>query len=636
MAKHLHNSLKPKKQSGIKQYIGIESEKKFNLHFAECGSLIEFATKKQLRKAKVFANGAKFSGSTKLLRNGSYSTTKAVNTLTAGLPHSPAREVAETAQRARKNQLLAYVIEKICEYKSVMTPHAYMLTITLPNADMGALKDQIDHTFEVNTKFKETLRHTANNGRGLHLPAQAGGNVGYLGHHMSVEITVNKENMAKFSPLSLFHDHTHMILVFDESLDMTPVTLTQAEVPNMTQFSAVMPRAKAVLFQWFAEKNQSYILSPDAFDLKEAYDNKGNNDFVGALAEANKYAIKPELWGVLPDEPTTYSKKVFAEIMNSIARRKMHRNGGIFQEAQSFLVFLNKIGLLSAAMSGTTERVPDLYTHLSGLSCKDGHAKYVDDRELNAEQLLFFNREILGKVGFNSAELEKIEFPDNDKADLYKWLLSSFDWVEKGRFGLEKRLNQWSEKVSKTQEILSDKLSEGVDFSEIDEVSSALEQENFKYDDLQKAISATKLLYADGSVDFDVNWTKRIELLNALEMMNCMGLSSFEGSKSENEKLLLRLFDRQLLTGTPKGEFVHPDLVDALRVYQADPEQVRNSLLNDDFIKFDNALRAGFYLMDASAMGSNFFSKNQADKQKNYTNADFDLSKTQKVVDKLH
>ena len=361
--------------------------------------------------------------------------------LTSKMAHSPLREISDSSKRVSEGRLMAQTVLEMAKYRGFDKPQAYFLTLTVPNCDKDGLASALSDLFTNVSAVLKALKDGTRNQNGLRLPALNGKKADFLGAMASFEITVNLIKMRNHETDGLYHPHCHILLLFDR-----PLVLTQGPLS-----------APVTMFNYWQKKNANSWLSSQAFDLEPCYDkDTGTMNMADAINEASKYAIKPDFYTRFPSEPDDWSVSVFSELMKAIKGRKMKRSTGLFYDAQGYISWLKKgakgkdgswHNIFSAVLSGhyTDEddsRVPDILTH----SYKFEHGRLNDSHDakhewsdptdfqsmfnggmpakkagLSAQEILYANSSILKHsmwtlpVGIN--------WSDNDKAQMYKWLL---------------------------------------------------------------------------------------------------------------------------------------------------------------------------------------------------------------------
>lgn len=616
MAKHLHDQDDYYSASALQWRIALDSDALYNRYFVNCvnkGLIVKY-TKAAFNRAKFLVNGSRFiNRNASIISNDKRTTSKNVGVLSSGIPHSPVREMQESSLRIRKLPFLADTLLELCRIKGFDDPHAFMVTLTTPNCDLGGLNDALNHYDWALAKLKDAFKKGTKKGNGgIRLVDEDGDVVRWVGNLVTIEVTCNGDCLGKHDKHGVFHPHVHMILIVDGELDLaTRVTVTKKDVPNMTKATAEMNPNAAILFKWWAKHNPKSTLSPDAFDLKPAFakDDKRSihTQFVSAFTEAAKYAVKPELWKRLPNNPDSFSLKVFAELFNSLQKTKsgrtLHRNQGLLFAASGFLGFCNTNGLGEAVLdSGYKDidngaRVPDLYTTVSEHVLKDNKSSWKNVRKLNDEQLLWFNRDILEKSGFDADLLDQVDWPKTEKSDLYHELLVNLMFTDRGKQGLLGKLDLWcdalQEMIDDVQLKLADLDAQEKRGRKINKTYRAdLEKRKAmfeaKLDDTTRVRDAVSNLIWDdktgtydhgnggGIYGFYVNWSHRALTLNVFDAMAAMeqktgelwaDLPEHRHDTSDNEKLLLDLFGRDFLCGDPNAKFLDDRWVGAYLCY---------------------------------------------------------------------
>lgn len=376
---------------------------------------------------------------TRIYSSSDFTATKAPFYLTTKLAHSPLREINDSSKRNTEGRFLSQTVLEIAKYRGYDKPQAYFMTLTVPNCDLGELSDTLSKLMSDVAKVTKALKDGTNNKNGLRLPSFGSKKAQFLGSLISFEITVNQLKLSYEEGAGLFHPHCHLILLFDRPL---------------AQY-----RSSKTMFDYWKSKNVGSWLSEEAFSLEPCYDREtGTMDITSAMHEASKYAVKPDFYKRFPHTPSEFSTKVFTELMRSIKSRQLKRRTGLFYDAQGFNGWGRngiKVGkkhydIYSAMLSShyvdePDKRVPDVYTH--SYAVQSGHIltekkpfrsdfgalfKDCDDRlsHMTRAEIIYANAGLLMHSIFELPD--DTVWPDTDKAQLYKWLLSRMKFFNLG------------------------------------------------------------------------------------------------------------------------------------------------------------------------------------------------------------
>jgi len=507
--------------------------------------------------------------------NGAMTTSKTVAMIAPDIPLSPIYSMQKSSKRARHNIFVSQVVMELCRELGVKNLHVYMVTLTVPNCDMGQYANVYSDLSGAITRLNKNMDNSVRRGGGVQLASVGGGFAKYLGDHVAFETTTNVEKLKAHNSHGILHPHIHMILLTDGELDLkSRVTVTNKDVPNMVGTSYSMTKPAAEIYKYWAKSLPQYDLSPDALSVEEAYSQKdeknkeavsADDQIMDALVEANKYAIKPDLWKTLPVKTGDFEARLVAEMIKTLRRKNLHRNHGVFYDAFMFLNFAAKNGMGSAVMNASfkhfvpTYNVPDMFTNIREHVVTDTKAKWLKSHKMNDDQLLWFNKNILGGAGFDGSLFDKVTFPDTKKGAMFKRLFSELDFVERGRDGLLDRFDIW---ITKLENSIADAKDSGTDNA------SYVEYLNKKLADTTAIAKAAEDLDSNGRYEFKVNWNTRSKILQVMNMMKEMeestGIDWIDLTDDNShrpvakvEKTLLDCFGREFLCyGDKNGKYL--------------------------------------------------------------------------------
>lgn len=361
--------------------------------------------------------------------------------LTSKIARSPMRELNEASSRQRKAALTVDVALRIAQYKGYSNVVAYMATFTIPNCDFDHLEEGYHDVSTGASKIVKALKDGTRNRNGFRLYNQLGKPLNFLGGLISLERTVNAEKLESCSTDGLYHPHAHIMLIFNGHLQ---------------------DGSDSRLFKYWRNLLPNMTLSPKAFNLEEAYDHRtGRMDVSAAINELQAYATKPDFWlgfdGLLSsdnDVKRDWVYRVFAELFHTIKGKITKRPIGIMRQAQSFVKWLEKgysvkrngrhvkYSVLPAvlAASSLNDHAPDILTKRVEFYRDRKGAHFTKPQPLSDLELVYANSALLEQCQW---ELPDVDWPDNDKARLYKNLLESFQYIEPGYKGLDLMLSSW-------------------------------------------------------------------------------------------------------------------------------------------------------------------------------------------------
>lgn len=384
---------------------------------------------------------------TTLFSNGSATAAKLTFINNVRIAHAPLRELNEASERTSK-MMTVLDTTKMLQLKEFGSSelHAVMATFTIPNCDKGTLDDAISEMSKLISKLVKALKDASNNQNGLQLYDDDGNPVQFVGALMTIEVTINQKKLHSMDPDGLFHPHVHLVLLTSDDLD---------EIDGRKR-----------LFNYWQGLNSNYVLSPDAFNLEHAYDN-GETDDARIVSEATKYAAKPSMYKILPTIKNTqnmktydqFSLETFVELFKAIKGRQLKRNYGLLLEATGFINWITdgvsvkyqgndprhpdneRINILNAIMSGSFDEskvhVPDIMTNSYTVKPTGGYERLT----LSDDEMIYANSLLL--QGSTWEMPANIKWPNNKKADTYKWLLEHFVFIKPGVAGLIDQADTW-------------------------------------------------------------------------------------------------------------------------------------------------------------------------------------------------
>lgn len=340
--------------------------------------LIKLSTK-QLHNMQGFIGIMSVNPTQRLLHSSDNSHGKIPLLISCGDHQSPLQQQNDSS--ARINQVVRQldVAERLTFAESKLygnvsgKMYAYMLTLTRPNTHKGLLNaDYTKHRSRI-SKLLKALKDGAANKNGLQL---IDGN--YLGALASHELTLSDKFFKKDATQSIYHPHTHILILADEPLN------------EKATFNVLMDKWRAL--------NSDLTLAEDGNNFKACYDPNSTKSSPNvqkkAIKEAVKYTVKPENWNKVSDSSDSYMVEVFAEMYNAVKGKKLKQSHGLLETASNFI---STFGDFENALSFTImDEFPDIVTQMTELVFdkaieKKGGYKAVYGRELTLDEVMFYN-----------------------------------------------------------------------------------------------------------------------------------------------------------------------------------------------------------------------------------------------------
>lgn len=428
------NVLKDKAENlGKKFSVALETERRASEMLLDCydkGLINNKLSEKAIHNLKAVKKLVMTHPQMQLLHSKDGTSGKMRKLMLASGDHKfPLQQQQDTSRKINEKMLeLDVALRILKERNGIDVPHAYSLTLTVPNVHKGQLEQRFGSWSKLSKDAKKrNLRYTNSRlkkefNKGVDPNHRSHfGLVGgtYLGGMYAFELTVNDKNLEAGKGKSIYHPHVHWIIFSDTVLDEKAT-------------------ADAIFDKW-QSINPHVKLSRAAFDFEHVYkkqastkaknktDKELENDLktmakdqlkqtiISGIKEATMYTMKPQSWDALYKKP-----EEFAEVYNALHGAKAKNNVGVMYEASTFLrvfeEFMNGFG-----MSTMTE-FPDIVTQLSKLDFK--HNKDMNyhtngmfsggyimkhDRELTPDEVIFYNRSILEHCLVDENTESKIE-----------------------------------------------------------------------------------------------------------------------------------------------------------------------------------------------------------------------------------
>lgn len=306
---------------------------------------------------------------------------------------SPLQEQNDSSRRVREVTVQMEIAQRLFEKQYAnQKMHAFMLTLTVPNARKNNLKEHFANQRKRVSALIKSLKDGVNRQNGLQLV----GDGDFIGAFVSHELTINDSALSSESVFNLYNDHSHVIILTDDDID-------------------VDESANVLFDKWQKLNAKDFNLSRGAFDFERAYDKNGKSSAsIEAVKEAVKYAVKPSTWNKLKDTKTSkYQREVFAEIYNSLSGVKKKMSHGILRDASAFLRLFDEFeNSISFSVSGGFS---DLVTQLVSIEKEKNRFVSKHLRRLTNEEIIYHNKDIIKNM-LVSAELESelFDYIDNE------------------------------------------------------------------------------------------------------------------------------------------------------------------------------------------------------------------------------
>lgn len=296
---------------------------------------------------------------------------------------SPLQEQNDSSRRVREVTIQMEIAQRLFEKQYPGNKmHAFMLTLTVPNARKGNLKEHFENQRKRVSALIKSLKDGSTRKNGLQLV----GDGDFVGAFVSHELTINDKALNSESIFNLYNDHSHVIVLTNDDID-------------------VDESAKVLFAKWQKLNAKDFNLARGAFDFERAYSkNSKSSASIEAVKEAVKYAVKPATWNQLKDTKTNkYQREVFSEIYNSLAGVKKKMSHGILRDASMFLRLFSEFeNSISYSVSGG---FPDLVTQLVSVEREKNRFVSKHLRKLTNSEIIYHNKDIIKNM-LVSAELE--------------------------------------------------------------------------------------------------------------------------------------------------------------------------------------------------------------------------------------
>lgn len=307
---------------------------------------------------------------------------------------SPLQEQNDSSRRVREVTVQMQIAQKLFEkqYSSNSKMHAFMLTLTVPNAHKNNLREHFSNQRKRVSALLKSLKDASSRKNGVRLV----GDGNYIGSFVSHELTLNDEALKNESYFNLYNDHSHVIILTDDDID-------------------VDESAKVLFDKWQKLNAKDFNLSFSGFDFKRTYaKNKKSSATVECIKEAVKYAVKPSAWNKLKDTKNSkYQREVFAEIYNSLAGVKKKMSHGILRDASTFLRLFSEFE--NAISFSVTNTFSDLVTQLVSVEREKNRFVSKHLRKLTNSEIIYHNKDIIkNMLVSDELENELFDYIDNE------------------------------------------------------------------------------------------------------------------------------------------------------------------------------------------------------------------------------
>lgn len=398
------------------------SEVKFNNHIIDCVADGLLTVGEDSRKSGVDISenqydfisshrGILYRTAVDVYTDGAGTMGRPLSYMTSGISHSPSKALKLASERNSESHTALRILKWLLNRRGVKDWHAYFVTLTVPNVDMGQLADGIKKVRSNTAKVVKALQDGTRNKNGLRLLSDIddNGNAEYanlLGALMSLECTIKPEFLIREYPKGIFHPHTHLLIITDKSVDMKYL--------------------EDRLFKYWSSKFSGQWLSPDAFIVEKSWNT------ADSISEMSKYIVKPDFYPRLPVKPTAFTKKLFAELFKAIKGVQAKATYGLLGLSMGLVKTMNKSPqgkfVLSSVNAGAlptdnTGYAPDVVTKVTTVSKKSCKSKELDD-----DELLYANRGILQYSVWHKPQ--GIKYPDTKKGRLMKALVEDIDFAQ--------------------------------------------------------------------------------------------------------------------------------------------------------------------------------------------------------------
>lgn len=420
---------------------------------------------------------------------------------------SPLQEQTKSSERVRAITEQLEVAKKItkAEHDEFGTVSGdikpFLLTLTVPNFSKNTLKFESSVFRDRVSKFIKSLDDGARRANGLQLV----GDGIYLGGLVSFELTLNKEAIFNKSSHNLYNYHAHFLILADDDIDVDAT--------------------KDILFAKWQSLNTNKSINKKAFDLKRAESSKKADATTSAVLEVVKYAVKPSDWSLLDKiENDVWQQQVFAEVYNSLKNTKRKRVVGLLYDASEFLSMFSDFS--NAISFSSIDSFPEISTQLSKLYFDNKKNKYsaAHVRELTAEEIIFYNRNLLKNVlvsddladEINDYFSNVVSFNDKKK-DLFMAVFKDYCFINSVDSLLNKLRDLANDAMSKKLpgkcadiKLLADSIQENVVYYENVTVFSKSEAQDSNVTKIYKEYN-----FADGTYSALVERTRQRDFLLA-------------------------------------------------------------------------------------------------------------------------
>lgn len=363
---------------------------------AHADGLINLSTK-QLHNMQGFIGVMSVNPTQRLLHSSDNSHGKIPLLISCGDHQSPLQQQNDSS--ARINQVVRQldVAERLTFAESKLygnvsgKMYAYMFTATRPNSNKGNLNADYTKQRSRVSKLLKSLKDGAVNKNGVQLVDGT-----YLGALASHELTLSDKYFKKDATRSIYHPHTHILILADAPLD------------EKATFKVLMDKWRALNSDLpIAEAGHKFQACYNPNSTKNSPDVQKK-----AIKEAVKYTVKPENWNKVSDHNDKYMVEVFAEMYKAVKGKKLKQSHGLLETASNFI---STFGDFGNALSFTImDEFPDIVTQMTELVFdkaieKKGGYKAVYGRELTLDEVMFYNYGLIEETLVSSDLEHEIE-----------------------------------------------------------------------------------------------------------------------------------------------------------------------------------------------------------------------------------
>lgn len=408
---------------------------------------------------------------------------------TVGLPKAPLSESAKASRNVMEMMYVTDIMNYLAQKKYELqddSVHASMLTLSFENADKGQLSDSIQELrlfyHQIKDFFRKTLAKTLEKDKNY-----------YLGTFPSIEITINKEHLAKHNSKAIWHAHLHILIYTTKELEVKSV---HGKIWN--KYSSLCKKAGIYASERAFLLENAYLKVDGNKNYKQFFENSmQKRDMIRqATAEASKYVMKPSTVNLFAQKNKgkfdDFRLKCFAELYSaftkpSISEKCPYLNkkilkkrlgekvrfdpSGLFKTARQTFNALKNVGLdgifLFQKAHGDLSKVPTFFTqHLrilfndykENLESQSGYTYYSDithQDTLSLAEMIYYNRDFLAGTLFPSKKAVKELIKKNQryKFDLDLQKTQKIAMTNKQKVLFDVLINFASMKTSKSEVI---------------------------------------------------------------------------------------------------------------------------------------------------------------------------------------